>query len=455
MLIKLIANELVEGDIDFVSLVKHGANRAPFKIVKALTFPDSGGSDGVTTTTNITSDTDWVALDKPVSIIDKNFSSFPESSDFNENIGAAAFFPGLHNAMEALAASTFNSLDKADSMDDAASQIDKNLMAFRKHVNALVKNLPATVLKEDKERLLSGIGSSTLEASETNTSGKEDSVMTGERIPEAMGGDLDGLNDTIEKDAAALAIADSQASVAVEAEAAVEKEGGTQTVTEPVEKETKTEAAGVNDPVVEETTDTGEVAAPMPKGFVETNLSIKQFVDGELVDVEARFAVNEETGEQVFLGYQETEKTSDGKGKKRKKDDPFNASTAGADEQNIPEAVVSNETPQSGNPFMEGLNLIGKEMNAQNSMLAKHGETLEKINTTLEKVVETNEEKIEKAENATLVQADFNLDESLATLNGHSPVVKTDADDNTGDIFKGLAPELEHLYDTAQKRNVQ
>ena len=35
MKIKIIANELVDGEVEYVSLVKRGANRSPFKIVKA------------------------------------------------------------------------------------------------------------------------------------------------------------------------------------------------------------------------------------------------------------------------------------------------------------------------------------------------------------------------------------------------------------------------------------
>ena len=35
MKINIKANELVEGEIEFISLVKNGANRSPFKIIKA------------------------------------------------------------------------------------------------------------------------------------------------------------------------------------------------------------------------------------------------------------------------------------------------------------------------------------------------------------------------------------------------------------------------------------
>jgi len=34
MKIRLIANELVDGEVEYISLVKHGANRSPFKIMK-------------------------------------------------------------------------------------------------------------------------------------------------------------------------------------------------------------------------------------------------------------------------------------------------------------------------------------------------------------------------------------------------------------------------------------
>lgn len=35
MKIRLVANELVDGEVEYISLVKHGANRSPFKIIKA------------------------------------------------------------------------------------------------------------------------------------------------------------------------------------------------------------------------------------------------------------------------------------------------------------------------------------------------------------------------------------------------------------------------------------
>ena len=43
MRVKMIANELTEAEIDFVSLVKHGANRSPFKIIKAEDIPEDAG----------------------------------------------------------------------------------------------------------------------------------------------------------------------------------------------------------------------------------------------------------------------------------------------------------------------------------------------------------------------------------------------------------------------------
>ena len=46
MKIRLVANELVDGEVEYVSLVKRGANRSPFKIVKEEQ-PKQGLWDGL------------------------------------------------------------------------------------------------------------------------------------------------------------------------------------------------------------------------------------------------------------------------------------------------------------------------------------------------------------------------------------------------------------------------
>lgn len=448
MLVKLIASELTEGEIDFVSLVKHGANRSPFKIVK---------SEEIETTTTSSSDVTNTPTVGPLRVADlakveKDFSSFPGSVDFKENIGAAAFFPSLHSAMEALAESTFNSLNKAVNLGEAAEQIDKNLGAFKKHVNALVKSLPDSVIKADREGLLNALEGSNLEPSETNSIGKEGNAMTGTKISEAVGGDLDGLmdSDSIQKDAAALEAADAKASEAVTTEAAgeqvVETEGTQTVANDKITKETAPEAEGINDPIVDQVTDIGDVVLPaMPEGFKQEKLSVKQFVEGELIEVPALFAVNAETGEQVFIEF--VDKKSD-KGKKK---NPF--APKAKEEDAKPEQEATDARLETNDPFMAGLNLIGKGMNAQNETLEKINETLTQQTETLKKVVETNEEKIKKAEQTAFVQRFDDLDESLQTLNGHDPITKTDADDNiSDDVFKGLCPELENLEDRLRSK---
>ena len=42
MRIKLLANELIDGEIEYVSLVKHGANQQPFTIIKTEDLPEGG-----------------------------------------------------------------------------------------------------------------------------------------------------------------------------------------------------------------------------------------------------------------------------------------------------------------------------------------------------------------------------------------------------------------------------
>ena len=162
MLVNLKAHELTEGEIDFVSLVKHGANRSPFKIIKMEELPEgkTGLMDKITSffgdeptevsaffvknqevaaykpvlekagfktedTTvlkdvtifkqdNFDGDADvsLIAIDDNLGLaldrVVKQFSSYPMSTDFAENMGASAFFPGLHHAFEALVESVWN-----------------------------------------------------------------------------------------------------------------------------------------------------------------------------------------------------------------------------------------------------------------------------------------------------------------------------------------------------------
>lgn len=502
MKIKLIANELTDGEIDFVSLVKHGANRSPFKIIKMEDLPEGTTMDtlkdkftalfgdekpevaafyvqtefakeyevkfkaaGFTTNDPIkkgeftvypqagydeSKDGALITVDNKCGIaldrVVKDFSSFPSSEDFQENLGASAFFPGLHHSFEALVESVWNTLNKADSLDDAAPKIDKNLMAFRKHVNALVRNMPSSVIKMEYEGLANDLGGSKVGSSDTDTLGKGNGDMT-EKIKEALGGDLEGLNDTIKKDEAALAAASTKIEETVDAGAADKSvvkylDAAGKEITKDKYTELQ-KAAGVDtsgdaekiakaspgDPVVLSTSDSGEVARDegLPAGWREVQKTVKKFIDGAFTEITARFAVNDETKEEVFLGYVTKEEKE-----------------TAADKDELETALGVAPTNGKDDPYLAGLNLIGKGMNKMVDLLEKQGERLDKV-------IETNEEAVKKADDVTLVtEHGYDLDESFGTLE-HRDVKKSDGPQEG--IWKGLSPELDHLEARFREKN--
>jgi hypothetical protein len=532
MRVKLLANELTDGEIDFVSLVKHGANRSPFKIIKTEDLPEGSRMDNLKDKLNAMfgkteagvsawfvksgeeeayisriqnagystdnaermgdvtiykqegfdadRDVSLVAIDCNLGMafdrVVKEFAPYPMSADFDENIGAAAFFPGLHNAMEALAESIWNALNSSTDTSTAGDTIDKNLRSFRSHVNALVKNLPASVIKMEYEGLANGIGGSTLDSDAAEVIKTEDGKMT--TIKEAMAGDLAGLNETEGRDMAVLKAADARADAATIADAAqgaeivfldaegneiseeeFSKSGGKKmkkmkdgkmmdmeeekkmkksdeddsseiapTEGAPSTDVSKMDVMGQGDSafsgkspgsaVVQSTSDTGAVSLDegLPAGFRTMQKSVKKFEEGKLVDAFAKFLVNDETGEEIFVEYVAKEE------------------------------VVAEEPATDIAAVISGpLDLFGKALNAQTAMLDKINERLEKQDAKIEALQKTSEEAVEKADKTALVDHGYDLDESLGLMNGHRPVSKSATQPADGSIWKGLSPELDAL----------
>lgn len=543
--IKMIANELVDGEIDFVSLVKHGANRSPFKIIKMedLSSIQTGLMDKLTSmfgdepakvsaffvkNEEVTTyaplleaggfkvddtqkmrdvtiykqdcfdgdvDVSLIALDSNVGLaldrVVKQFSSFPESSDFKENVAASSFFPGLHNAMEALGESTWQALNKSLNIEEAGIVIDKNLAAFKKHINALVKNLPHSVIKFESELLRLRTGGSTLDTVAGDIAKSEDNDMT--RINEAVAGDLGGLNAFEDQDAEALAKAENEATLIVfvdedgkevsdEAFAKFSDEKKakgkkmrkaadgtlsdipvqffdadgkiqfTKDAFEALEDETKVvvKQEGEEDrlvtkanilgqgegafkgkspgsAVVAETSDSGaaDLNEGLPAGFREMQKAVKKFVEGELVDATAKFLVNDETKEEIFVEYVEKQ-----------------------EEVIEPDASAKQIAAVLAGP----LDLIGKAMNQQNETLAKISDRLEAQDTKIEALQKSTTESIKKTAELTLVDQGADLDQSFGLLSGtHKIIEKQDAKDDT---FLGLCPELDAL-EAAFQTNAQ
>ena len=518
MLVNLKAHELTEGEIDFVSLVKHGANRSPFKIIKMDDLPEAKTglmdkitsffgdeptevsaffvknqevaaykpvlegagfkTDDVTVLKDVTifkqenfdgdADVSLIALDPNLGLaldrVVKQFSSYPMSTDFSENMGASAFFPGLHHAFEALVESVWNTLDTAVNLDEASGTIDKNLAAFKKHVSALVKNMPQSVIKMETE-LRSGIGGSNLSTVDGDLAKSGDKDMT--KINEAMAGDLGGLNMTDESDAAALAKADATAAVAtaaVEAEIVyLDDEGNEVTEAEfekfgdmkkkgkkmkkdadgnltPFEAEADDAEAAAEevqkespgDPVVMQTSDTGEVSRDegLPAGYRAVEKSVMKFENGEMVEAIAKFLVNDETGDEVFVEYVE------------KTEDPDADVDELMTQLNIGEAPdLASLTAALAGP----LDLIGKSLNQINARLDAQEQSTADLKKEQDELKKTAEAAVEKAEETTLVDTGYDLDQSFGLLNPNLDTSVVEKAEEKEDIFKGLCPELDRL----------
>lgn len=206
--LQIKANELVNTDVNFVSLVKRGANRIPFRITKedeamldlhkigrslfrkadpapeivaaivqkgadltkvAAVFRSAGldpknffksEKDGVVTLAKADADkaedaavlkvSDEVAL--IVSGLQKAFQSYDfESSSFKEVMATGGYFASLTAAMDAMRTVAGNILYKAESPSQAATDLGKAVDEFKSYLTTLTNSLPVQAFKADVE----------------------------------------------------------------------------------------------------------------------------------------------------------------------------------------------------------------------------------------------------------------------------------------------------------------
>lgn len=204
------ANELTEADVPWISLVKRGANQAPFRILKrdddpadrgeamidiqggfwknqqtqgevaAVLIPKSADLEaakariekaGLKTEFQKESEDSYVFLQDDVEQLpelvyfkiddqmvlgvtglveaDKAFMPFPESSSFKKNIASAGFFPGVRSSLEILGDTIFNILQEAASPGDSVTGIKSAVGQFQKHIVSMTEQLPAEAFKMD------------------------------------------------------------------------------------------------------------------------------------------------------------------------------------------------------------------------------------------------------------------------------------------------------------------
>ena len=269
------ANELKNGKIEKISLVRNGAIRQPFKILKTeeIEQHNEGMGDKLKKFFGNTTEEDaqvaalfvrksaaakWlplikangfraekehaevdgdmvilkqesfdpdfegsmVALSPDVAImlnqVVKGFDPYSVSASFDENVKASAFYPGMFHALESLADTVWNVMNEADSNEAAAASVAKQIKAFGAYIQNMVNELPQTVFKMEHEGLTNEFAGSNVSISNSTnlTKGEEDNMTN--VLREAAPGDLDGLLDDAPAADAAIAKADEQADEAVE-----------------------------------------------------------------------------------------------------------------------------------------------------------------------------------------------------------------------------------------------
>jgi hypothetical protein len=199
-------DELTDADVDFVSLVSRGANRAPFKIQKREELPMLNfgkaihnhlfkSAEPVDTTpsvvailvgqsprtlslvTQIEEGADYTVVEKSVGndmtvlkikefveedaliiqmtddiavVVEhakKMFNSYPDSTSYRENLSTTGFVPGFHMGMDALAMTVHKVLDESRSLDEGKSLVSTAIGEFQTHVTQLMDAVPQTAFK--------------------------------------------------------------------------------------------------------------------------------------------------------------------------------------------------------------------------------------------------------------------------------------------------------------------
>jgi len=194
-------DELDDVDVDYISLVKRGANRAPFKIIKredesmldfskAMLFRKSKKQVTPAVAAVLVNKTDHtdsiiaqiaeagfspvetieqdeimllklasfdeddaiiVQLNDDIAVVvanaKKQFMSFPDSTSFRENMSSAGFVPGFHMSLDTLAMTVSNIMSEATTKSDGRSMISDAIGDFQTHVLQLMDSVPETAFK--------------------------------------------------------------------------------------------------------------------------------------------------------------------------------------------------------------------------------------------------------------------------------------------------------------------
>ncbi len=208
-------HELSEADVQFISLVKRGANRIPFRITKngdqqmidlssifkrepvkpavygiavrkgaeldlakqrieAAGFSTENVEEHDTATLfkQIEGEPEGVVYFKVdedfaigVTHLAKQFSGFEfDSNDFKEVMAVEGFFPGVGTAMEVLRGTIGNIMQKADDNTEASERIGAAIDDFKVFMTAMAKDIPMTAFKFETVKVEKGEAGSEADA---------------------------------------------------------------------------------------------------------------------------------------------------------------------------------------------------------------------------------------------------------------------------------------------------
>lgn len=419
MKVQVPAHELKNASIEKVSLVKHGANRTPFRILKsedakestmsALTsqlsklfqkteqppkvtalfvrksaapalFPElrkhgysvektaaelhgevvllkQEGFDAETEGCIVQLTPDLaIGLDRVV----KEFSSWQSSSDFSTTLSTQTFYPSVRMAMDALMETFWAAAYESNTQADFSEKVDAATKAFSKHVTSLAKVLPVEVFKMEADVLKSvfeprSVGTTAPAKTEEGHDTMNKNVLK----REAVAGDLAGLFD------------------------------------EPVTK--------ADEPTAEAAAPAAETAAPTTEATPAPTAEAAAPTGAENVKPAAEAAPT-----------------------------PVAASDASA-----PSAAPTDPA------LLAVLATLGDGLKA---LAAGQTELLKRADAQdqrIDQLTKTATEAVTKAENTSIAASLHGLDESLSTLNGHRRLTK--GDEPKADIWKGLIPAFDRI----------
>jgi len=251
MKVTVKATEVIDADVESISLVKNGANRIPFRILKAEDMVSETSSladsiakafakpkhpqvtsvivrkecEGSVTvmmkSLGLSVDEGAVAEDLIIykqEGFDDNATLFAlnedvavgisglakeyahsVTADFETNVKSMSFYPSMADATASLMNTIKYTMQESRSTEEASSMVDKSLSDFSKYVKSLVRGLPTVVFKME-ELLRAEVEGSKVETSSeesyknaTLEKTDEENTMSTAIVKEAAPGDLDGL----------------------------------------------------------------------------------------------------------------------------------------------------------------------------------------------------------------------------------------------------------------------